>query len=59
MGITTGVDKVHRKYTIRKIKPQVWVAAYNANTDEERLIYSVPIHGPGYDTYNRAMWHKM
>ena len=59
MGSTKSFDGVRRKYTIRKIKPQGWVAARNINTDEERLIYSLPLHGPGYDTDNRAGWNEI
>ena len=53
MESTTGVDGV------RQIKPQVWVAARDAKTYEERLIYLVPIHGPEYDTDNHTVWHKI
>ena len=59
MGSTTGVDGLRRKYIIHEIKPQVWVAARKAKTYEVRLIYLVPVHGPGYDTDNRAGWHKI
>ena len=59
MGITIGVDGVHRKYIISKINPQGWVAAHNAKTNEERLIYSVLLHGPGYDMDNRYVWHEI
>ena len=59
MGSTTGVDGVGRKYIICDIKPQGWVAAHNAKTDEERLIYLVPLHRPGYDIDNRSAWHKI
>ena len=38
MGSTTDVDGVRRKYNIRNINPQGWVAARDAKTDEERLI---------------------
>ena len=59
MGGTTGVDGVCRKYIIRDIKPQGWVAAHNSKMDEERLIYLVPLHGPGYNIYNHAVWHEL
>ena len=59
MGITTGVDGVRRKNIIRNIKRQRWVAARNAKTDEERLIYSVPLHGPGHNTNNHNVWHDI
>ena len=59
MRITTWVDGVRRRYIVRKIKPQGWVAAQDANTDEDSLIYSIPLHGPGYNTYNRAVWHEI
>ena len=59
MGGTTGVDLLLHKNIICDIKPQVWVAARDAKTDEESWIYSVTIHGPGYDTHNRAVWDKI
>ena len=59
MGSTAGVDGVRWRYIVRKIKPRGWVAARDAKTDEERLIYSVPLHGPMYDTDNRVVWHKI
>ena len=59
MGIRAGVDGLHRKYIICKINPQGWVAACNAKTDEERLIYSVLLHGPGYDTDNHSVWQEI
>ena len=59
MGSTTGVDGVLQKYITHKINPQGWVASCDTNTYEYRLIYSVTIHGIDYDTYNRAVWHKI
>ena len=59
MGIMTGVDGVRQKYIIRNIKPQLWVTACDAKTDEDILIYSVPLHFPGYDTNNRTVWHEI
>ena len=56
---TTVVDGVRRKYIIRKIKPQGWVAARDAKMDEERLIYLVPLHSPRYNIYNHAVWHEI
>ena len=35
------------------------VLSCNANNYEDRLIYSVPLHIPGYDTDNRDVWHKI
>ena len=59
MGSKIGVDGVRRKFIIRKINPQGWVAAYDAKTNEERLIYSVPLRGPEYNTDNRTLWHEI
>ena len=59
MGSTTRVDGVRRKYIISEINPQGWVASRDAKTDKERLIYSVLIHGPRYDTDNHAVWHEI
>ena len=59
MGSTTWGDGVRHKYILQKIKPQGWVAACNAKTDEERLIYSVLLHGPGYDTDNHSVWQEI
>ena len=50
MGSTTGSGGLRRIYIVFKIKPQGWVAARDANMDEESLIYLVPLHGHGYDT---------
>ena len=55
MGSTTGVGGVRRKYIICKIKPQVWVASRDSKTDEERMIYLVPLHGPRSYADNRAV----
>ena len=59
MGSTTCVDGVRQKYIIHKIKPLGLVAARNAKTDEERLIYLVPHHGLGYDTNNSDVWNEI
>ena len=59
MGSTAGVDGVRWRYIVREIKPRGWVAARDAKMDEDRLIYSVPLHGPSYDTDNHAMWHEI
>ena len=59
MGGKTGVDVVCRRYIIREIKPQGWAAKHDFKTDEERMIYSVPLHGPRYDTDNRAVLHEI
>ena len=59
MGSTTGVDGIRWRYIIREVKAQGWVAVCDAKTDEERLIYLVPLHSPGYNTDNRAVWHKI
>ena len=47
------------KYIICKIKPWEWVSACDAKTDEERLIYWVSLHSPGYDSDNRSVWHEI
>ena len=59
MGSTRGFDGVCRKYIIPEIKLQGWVAARDSKTDKERLIYSIPLHGTGYDTNNCAVWHEI
>ena len=59
MGSTTGFDWVRWKYIICTIKPWGWVAALNTKTDEYRLIYSVPLHGNGYDNNNHALWQEI
>ena len=47
MGSTTGFDEVRCKYIIRNINPQGWVASRDSKTDEDRLVYLVPLHSPG------------
>ena len=59
LGSTTCVDGICCKYIIHEINPQLWVAARDAKTDEERLIYSVPLNGPKYDTDKCDMCHKI
>ena len=59
MGGTTCVDGVRHKYIKHAIKPQVWVLAHDAKTDEERLIYLVPPHSTRYGTNNRTVWHDI
>ena len=59
MGSKTWGDGVRHKYILQKIKPQGWVAACNAKTDDYRLIYLVTLHVTWYDIYNLAMWHKI
>ena len=59
IGSTTGLDGVRCKYIILDIKPQGWVASRDYKTDEERLIYLVPLHSHGYNTNNHTVWHDM
>ena len=59
MVSTTGFDEVRHRYIIREIKTQGQVEARNDKTDEDRLIYLVPIHGTEYDTDNCTVWHEI
>ena len=59
MGSTTVFDEVRLKYIICNIKPQVWVASRDSKTDEDILIYSVPLLVTGYNTNNHTVWHNI
>ena len=54
-----GVGDVPLSYIIRRDKPAGWDPETDAENEEEKLIYQVPLTGPEFEADNKTVWNKL